>query len=337
MSHALSRTPRRADPPERWADRRPGTEDVRACYRILLGREAEDEGVLARHAAAVATNAELRARIMASEEFRQALAGPVTGFDGPGPEPDLAATEEELDRLIAIQAACWDALGEAAPHWSTLPEPRFRPERFEASRRAFYASGADEVAALLATLGRAGIAAEELSRVVEHGCGVGRVTLHLAAQFPEVTGVDVSAAHLAAGRRELDRRGLVHIRWLRARAGALMPARGYDLWFSRRTLQWNPPPLTRRVLEFAFAGLAPGGVAVFQLPTWCAGYRFSTAGYLAAPPPEAPELHLLPQAEVFRVAAGAGLQVLGVWEDSHLPVPGPSPWRSQLFVLRKPR
>jgi hypothetical protein len=113
------------------------------------------------------------------------------------------------------------------------------------------------------------------------------------------------------------------------------PEEGYDLWYSRRALQWNPPPVIRQVLAAAFAGLAPRGVAVFQVPVWCAGYRFSAAEYLEGRPPAEPDLHLIPQAEVFALAAEAGMRVLGAWDDSHLPVPRPGPWRSTLFVMRK--
>ncbi len=321
-----------------WLERRPRKEDARGCYRYILGRDPEDEAVLEGHAANAATIAELRTRFLASEEFRQALLAGLGPEEGPEPEVDLAASEKELDRMLLWQLRLWGRLGEEAPHWSVLPDDRFRPERLEANRKDFLASGAGEVAKLLSVLARAGIEPGEVPHLVEHGCGVGRLTVHLAAHFPEITGLDVSQTHLAVARRELRKRGLVHLRWARVKEGEPMPAAGYDIWYSRRVLQWNPPPLSRRILSLGLAGLRPGGVAVFQLPTWRAGYRFSTAEYLAkGRQPDAPDLHLLPQQEVFVLTEEAGMRVLGVWEDSHLAVPAPSPWRSQLFVLRKPR
>jgi SAM-dependent methyltransferase len=317
-------------------ERRPRKEDVRACYHYILGREPESEAVLDRHLATATTVGALRAKFLGSQEFRQSLMSRAVVEEVEPPRVETSATEEELDRLLAEQARVWTALGEDAPHWSVLAEERFRPEAIAANMAAFRSTGRAEAGALVAVLARQGLTPEDLPRMVEHGCGVGRVTIHLARHFPEISGVDVSASHLALARREASERGLLHLRWLRAKPGLPMPAQGYDLWYSRRVLQWNPPPLIRRTLELSFAGLAPGGLAVFQVPTWCAGYRFLTGEYLAGPARSAPELHLLPQVEVFDLASAAGLRVLEVRQDSHLPVPAPGPWQSQLFVMRKP-
>jgi SAM-dependent methyltransferase len=339
---AARRPPKPPEPPPappRWEELPAGPEDARACYRLLLGREPEDEEVLDRHVIAAPTLGQLRDRFLGTAEFRR-IALPPEAPEPPdaGPPPDVEAvvTAAEEDQLFLRQLRVWTQLGEQAPHWSNLAEDAYRPESFPANRRRFHASGAVDATALVALLARHGLTPEQLPRLLEHGCGTGRVTLHLAQHFTAVEGMDISAPHLALARAEAQARGMVHLRWLRCRGDQPMPAEGYDVWYSRRTLQWNPPPLIRRILELAFAGLAPGGVAVFQLPTWYPGYRFRAAEHLASPAPAAPELHLLPQGEVFALAAAAGLRVLEVREDTHLPVAIPSALKSQLFVLRKP-
>jgi len=45
-------------------------------------------------------------------------------------------------------------------------------------------------------------------------------------------------------------------------------------------LQHNPPPLIAMILARLLAGLAPGGVAYFQVPVWLPGYRFRVADLL---------------------------------------------------------
>lgn len=114
-----------------------------------------------------------------------------------------------------------------------------------------------------------------------------------------------------------------------------MPEGGWDLWFSRLVLQHNPPPVMRHLLWLAFEGLRPGGLAVFQLPVHGRGYRFDIGEYLAGGE-GGMELHALPQAEVFALAAAAGLEVLEVREDSHMTMRDPAAWLSNLFVLRRP-
>jgi len=226
-------------------------------------------------------------------------------------------------------------MGEVAPHYSALPDLVFRPENLPGSRRSLYASGREDRDILDGALGRLGVPVGRVGRIVEFGCGVGRATLHLAALSPDVTGVDFAPAHLAVARAEARDRGLDHIRWQRVAPGVTVPAEGCDLWFSRRTLQHNPPPVIRALLRRTLAGLRPGGHAVFQLVTWGDGYGFTLAEALAASSlREAPQ-HVLPQAEVFALAAETGCTVLSVQDD---PVPGldRTRWLSHLFVVRRP-
>jgi SAM-dependent methyltransferase len=289
-----------------------GRAEVVAAFRWLLGRDPESEATVVSHLEAGSVEA-LRRRIMRSAEFRQAAGFPMAELVAEAPAAsDLDATPEELQALLVRQRRSWDALGGTAPHWSCLPEPSYRPESLPLHRRDFYASGREDRLLLEGVLARLGMPADRFGHLVEFGCGVGRATLHLAAICPEVTAVDISPSHLALARAEGKARGLDHIRWLRSRPDLPVPAERADIWFSRRVLQHNPPPLIRETLWQAFATLAPGGLAVFQLLTRGAGYGFSLAACLAGRPPQQPELHVLPQREVFALATAAGLQVLEV-------------------------
>jgi SAM-dependent methyltransferase len=310
--------------------------DVTAAYRWLLGREPE-EGVTGRLLARLDSRAALRGELLRSTEFRTR-----GGADLPPGLPDdaapmvvgTAAPRATLDAISVALRRDWVRLGETAPHWSCLPEAAFRPARMAAHRRGFHASGMADGRLLEGVLARHHAGPERAGTLVDFGCGVGRATLHLAAVWPEVAGVDISAPHLALARAEARARGLDHIAWLRARPDRPMPLDGYGLWFSRFVLQHIPPPLALHLLGRAFAGLAPGGLAVFQALTHGFGYRYEAG----APPPEfgsAPgELHALPQAAIFAAAAAAGLAVLEVQED---PAPGldRGRWLSHLFVLAR--
>jgi SAM-dependent methyltransferase len=320
-----------AAPPADALQARPAREDVVLAYRWLLGRAPEDEGVIARLLARTETLEALRAELLHSAEFRQHLpADPPPGLphDAPPMPPTDPVGEAELEAMQLHLRKAWSRLGTAAPHWSCRPEPRFRPERLAANRRAFHATGLEDRSIVEGALARHRIAAGALGTAVEFGCGVGRATLHLAALCPEVTGIDVSAPHLELARDAARERGLDHIAWRRSRADRPMPAEGYGLWYSRHVLQHCPPPLARHLLDIAFAGLAPGGVAVFQLLTHA----------LPGAPPQGPAgiaLHALPQADVFALAAARGLAVLEVQEDARTGLDRRR-WLSHLFVLRRP-
>ncbi|PWS35819.1 hypothetical protein DFH01_19790 [Falsiroseomonas bella] len=316
----------------------PTSADVLEAYLWLLGRAPEDAGVVTRLLARMDSRAALRTELLRSSEFRLrvgAEALPGLPADAPALRVETKAAPAELEAILLALRRDWGRLGETAPHWSCCPEAAFRPDRMATHKRAFFASGMADRRLVEGVLARHEVAPERLGRLVDFGCGLGRATLHLAAICPEVTGIDISAPHLALARAEARARGLDHIAWLRARPDRPMPAEGYDLWYSRFVLQHIPPPLARHLLDLAFAGLAPGGLAVFQALTYGAGYAY-TAG---TPPPavgSAPEeLHVLPQAVIFATAAAAGLRVLEVQED---PAPGldRGRWLSHLFVLQRP-
>ena len=78
-------------------------------------------------------------------------------------------------------------------------------------------------------------------------------------------------------------------------ADDLHPGTGYDLWYSRLVLQHNPPPVTLSILDRMFAGLAPRGLAVIHAPTYCIGYSFNIADYLAGKLGSEMEMHFTPQ------------------------------------------
>lgn len=317
--------------------RRPTAADVIACYRYILGREPESEAAIAGHLERAGTLEQLRAAFISSREF---YAGNQYRLRRPGPDapqPMMVETEAEpalLTAMLGRIALYWGAIGQQAPHWSVLTQPRFRPAEIEHHKDEFYASGENDAMLVLDILRMHGVAPGAVGHVVEFGCGVGRATLALARHFPQVVGCDVSPAHLAIAMEEARARGASNIDWYHSTVAKPLPDVGCDLWFSRIVLQHNPPPVMSWLLREAFRRLLPGGVALFQVPTHAVGYGFATARYLEASRPLAMEMHALPQKAVFRLALEAGLEVLEVRDD---PVVGDtSRWVSTLFVMRRP-
>jgi SAM-dependent methyltransferase len=248
-------------------------------------------------------------------------------------EVESEAGPGELAAMLERTGQYWERVGGEAPHWSVLTQERYRPERIAETRDEFYASGKTDLALVTGLLARHGMTPAARPRLLEFGCGVGRATLALARVFA-VTGCDVSGPHLRLARREAAARGVAGIEWHRTRTRRPMPRGLWDVWFSRIVLQHNPPPVIAWLLREAFARLAPGGVAIFQVPTHAVGYRFRLSEYLARPEAPHMEMHVLPQRAVFALAAEAGLSVLEVREDHVVGQPGR--WLSNLFVLQRP-
>jgi hypothetical protein len=107
-----------------------------------------------------------------------------------------------------------------------------------------------------------------------------------------------------------------------------------DLVYSIIVLQHNPPPVMRELFGRLLGRLNEGGVAVIQVPTYLAGYRFDVNDYLATSG-EQMEMHALPQREVFALARRAATDVLEVFEDQWTGWGAGS--QSNTFVLRRAR
>lgn len=308
---------------------RPSLADVLQCYRLLLGRPPEDEAVLHAHVQNAPDIDTLRRAFLLSDEFRDQLhemgvmIKPVP-VDAAPIQVETDCDPATLRHLLDRTGAFWTDIGSNAPHFSVLTEPEFLPDRLPGNLASFDAAGALDLAALLATLRRCGQDPARFRHVVELGCGVGRVTRHLARAFPRVTAIDISASHLAVAQQELAAAGLGGVTLRQATPDDPMPAEHYDLWFTRLVLQHNPPPVMAHLLERALRRLLPGGVAYFQLPTYRLGYAFNLRDYLASPLGREMEMHVLPQDVVFRIVAAEGCRVLELREEPHACVRGPT-------------
>jgi SAM-dependent methyltransferase len=294
-------------------------ETVVWAYRLLFGREPESDEAVAGHQGAEDRRALVRG-FLASDEFRSSNPDAVVRALGSrlaGPMSiELGSTREELVELTSRVASTWRELGRTRPHWSVLAGEGFLPEHIEANREEFFASGASDVAQLLAILEYLGREPEEFAQVTEFGCGVGRVTNYLARKFKSVVASDISSTHLALARDQAAQEGLDNIQFREVGIPKFGMAERIDLWFSRLVLQHNPPPVMAAILRRALFRLRVGGLAVFQLPTFLPHYSFRVGDYLATPRNEPIEMHVLPMAEVIRLATEADCAVLEILDDS---------------------
>lgn len=104
--------------------------------------------------------------------------------------------------------------------------------------------------------------APRTTRVLDVACGIGNVSLRLAAEGYSVVGID-GVRHLVEIAREKDkpRRGNVTFQHLDIARGAPQGAGTFDVLVSMHTLYWHPDPAA--LLEGCRRALRPGGHAIF--------------------------------------------------------------------------
>ncbi|WP_375394320.1 class I SAM-dependent methyltransferase [uncultured Sphingomonas sp.] len=308
-------------------------EEALWAYRLILGREPEDEGVL--HRTGAASIGDLRRQFLTSQEFIEQWPYAVIGahLNEAVDHVDPSATSEQLALMLDRIAAAWNALGTDDPYWSMLTDDRYRKQSIDSSVDEFYNSGTGDVERVIATLRRNGIDPTDIRRVTDFGCGVGRLSLALAKRFPEVTGVDVSEPHVAIAREQATKHNIGNATFRSIKTvDALTTLPECDLLVTLIVLQHNPPPLMVATLRHLLGRVAPGGIAVFQIPTYLAGYGFDAATYLANDQPQM-EMNALPQRHIFALAKRLGLDVLEVREDLS---GGSQRIVSQTFLLQRP-
>jgi SAM-dependent methyltransferase len=135
----------------------------------------------------------------------------------------------------------------------------------------FWARGTEVVDTICEELG---VRLDPADRVVEIGCGVGRLTRELAARTARVDALDVSAEMLDLAREYNP--GLENVSWLQGDGESLagIADAGADVCFSHVVFQHIPDPaITLGYVSEMGRVLADGGWAAFQISNLPALHR----------------------------------------------------------------
>ncbi|MET0133695.1 MAG: class I SAM-dependent methyltransferase [Kibdelosporangium sp.] len=178
----------------------------------------------------------------------------------------------------------WTRLGAADPLWAVHVAPDKRGGRWDVDQ--FLELGRRDVAIARDWLARLGLPAR-WPRVLDFGCGAGRLSQALAEYADEVVGVDVSEPMLETAAK-LDRTD-GKCRFVHNDVPNLSRFEddGFDLVYSELVLQHLPREAIEGYLAEFMRVLEPGGVAVLQCttrPLWTLKgvlWRFAPFGVVA--------------------------------------------------------
>ena len=162
--------------------------------------------------------------------------------------------------------AAWEEWGRRDPYFAVLTDPKYRRSAMDdAARREFFASGDGYVQHVFTAI-RTHIDSQFVPRrVLDFGCGVGRLLPAFAAAAEEVVGVDVSPSMLAEARRNCDKRGLTNVQLLLSDDQLSAVSGGFDLIHSSLVLQHIPVERGRAIFGRLLRLVRRGGAGAVQL------------------------------------------------------------------------
>ncbi len=308
-------------------------DNVRMAYRLFFNREPESSEVVEQKALAEPTYEQLRQIFASSYEFQlYARSNPElfraissefynTYFAKPAPV-EIDVPRDILDVLVQRVSGQWRELGTRDPYWSVLTDDGFRIEKMDSAKiAAFYETGRGSAQLVELFKERTG-AVPRQGVCLELGCGVGRVSVHLARMFDRVIATDISPGNLRLCERRVQEMGIKNVQTVLLESPEqLLELGSFDFFYSVIVLQHNPPPVQKVLLNNILSRIKTGGGCLFQTPANFPGYSFSVEKYLSSDVSEM-DMHCLPKAEVLNILRENKLQIRDIEIDPWVGVPG---------------
>ncbi len=172
-------------------------------------------------------------------------------------------------RRNASTDLAWEAWGRDDPYFGVITDARFRKQQLTGANKAeFFDSGAQHVARVLETCRRQLDPAFSPQRVLDFGCGVGRLVIPFARVARQVVGLDVSDHMLREAALNCGEQSINNVS-LRKSDDALHALQGdFDLIHSYIVFQHIPLERGKRLFLGLLHHLRPGGIGVLHFTYW---------------------------------------------------------------------
>jgi 2-polyprenyl-3-methyl-5-hydroxy-6-metoxy-1,4-benzoquinol methylase len=150
----------------------------------------------------------------------------------------------------------WETLGRVDPYWAVISNDAYHGQRLtDQQLAAFLKSGSDHVDDIWRTCRHEFGDGFAPRRVLDFGCGVGRVALPLARRVDSVVAIDIADSMLSVARELLERHAVTNVQLVKGDATLSAIHGPFDLVHSVIVLQHIPPaaglPLVRRLVGLA--------------------------------------------------------------------------------------
>lgn len=181
----------------------------------------------------------------------------------------------------------WERWGSTDPYYGVLTNPKFRSAALNPqAKEEFFFSGRCHVSYVYDTCRRFLDPHFAPQRILDFGCGVGRLVVAFAEHAPHVVGMDVSPSMLAEARRNCDERGAANVELVPSDDQLAAAPGPFDLVHSCIVLQHIEIPRGLALFERLIDRIRPGGYGALHL-TYAWDVYHANHG-VAPPPPPAP-------------------------------------------------
>jgi SAM-dependent methyltransferase len=214
----------------------------------------------------------------------------------------------------------WEGLAQADPLWAICTDPEARNNQWDQEK--FFATGKKELEMVLDCVRRLGLNLPQNASALDFGCGVGRLTRAMAAQFPECWGVDISPTMVRLAQ-EFNRE-ISHCRFIVNASDRLerFQDNQFGFTYSSIVLQHIAKKYASKYIAELVRILRHDGVLVFQAPEKLQGTlvkRFrgklalrSRVQSFFGHKPFRMEMHCLEEVKIRELVRQCGAQVMDV-------------------------
>ncbi|MEK6372106.1 MAG: class I SAM-dependent methyltransferase [Acidobacteriota bacterium] len=163
-------------------------------------------------------------------------------------------------------AADWEELARREPYFAVLTNDGSRGVPGNAAATAaFFDTGEDDIAALLAAITPLLGHDVRVARALDFGCGAGRLTLPLARRALQVVACDVAPTMLTHARQNAESAGVRNVTFMSSEDLGGLPPGEFDFICSLLVFQYIPAKAGSRILRTLIDLLAPGGIAAIHV------------------------------------------------------------------------
>jgi ubiquinone/menaquinone biosynthesis C-methylase UbiE len=160
----------------------------------------------------------------------------------------------------------WEEWGRRDPYFGVITDPKFRRSGLnELAKQHFFQLGGAHAHYVLDSIRKHVHPGFAPQRVLDFGCGVGRLIVPFAKMAREVVGLDVSPSMLQEARRNCDEHQLSNVQLLPSDDALSALTGSFDLIHSCIVFQHIPVDRGRTIFAKLLQHLRPGGVAAVQL------------------------------------------------------------------------